>query len=68
MAVAVAVASGCTSDSIPSLGTSICHTCSPKKPKKKKYGSILEIVEVVEFEKQSQYHNLILYLDIIFRF
>ena len=29
--VAVAVASNCSSDSTPSLGTSICWGCSPKK-------------------------------------
>ena len=31
VAVAVVQASGCSSDSIPSLGTSICHRCGPKK-------------------------------------
>ena len=31
VAVSVAVASRCSSDSTPSLGTSICRTCSPKK-------------------------------------
>ena len=36
MAVAMAVASSCRSDLTPSLGTSICHKCSPKKTKKKK--------------------------------
>ena len=35
-AVAVAYASSYSSDSIPSLGTSICHRCRPKKKKKKK--------------------------------
>ena len=29
--VAVAVASSCGSDSTPSLGTSVCSRCSPKK-------------------------------------
>ena len=36
VAVAVAVASSCSSDLTPSLGTSTCCTYSPKKPKKKK--------------------------------
>ena len=36
MAVAVAVADSCSSDLIPSLGTSICHECGPKKRKKKR--------------------------------
>ena len=34
VAVAVAVASSCGSDSTPRLGTSICHRCGPKQPKK----------------------------------
>ena len=34
--VAVAVVSGYSSDSTPSLGTSMCHRCGPKKKKKKK--------------------------------
>ena len=35
VAVAVAQAGGYSSYSTPSLGTSICHRCSPKKQKKK---------------------------------
>ena len=35
VAVAVAVASSHSSDSTPSLGTSICHTCGPIKTKQK---------------------------------
>ena len=35
IAVAVAQAGSCSSYSIPSLGTSICCRCSPKKKKKK---------------------------------
>ena len=35
-AVAVAWAGSCSSNLTPILGTSICHTCSPKRPKKKK--------------------------------
>ena len=31
VAVAVAVAGSCSSNLTPSLGTSICHGCSPKK-------------------------------------
>ena len=34
IAVAVVKASSCCSNSTPSLGTSICLVCSPKKPKK----------------------------------
>ena len=33
IAIAVAQAGNCSSDSTPSLGTSICHKCSPKKKK-----------------------------------
>ena len=36
VAVAVAVAGSCSSDWTPSLGTSICYGCGPKKKKKKK--------------------------------
>ena len=36
VAVAVAPAGNYSSDSAPSLGTSMCHRCSPKKTKKKK--------------------------------
>ena len=36
MAVAVVQASSCSSDSTPSLGTSMCHRCGPEKTKKKK--------------------------------
>ena len=35
VAVAVVQASSCSSDSTPSLGTSTCHVCSPKKAKNK---------------------------------
>ena len=35
IAVTVVQASRCSSNSTPSLGTSICHGCSPKKQKKK---------------------------------
>ena len=34
--IAVAVAGSCSSDLTPSLRTSICHECGPKKEKKKK--------------------------------
>ena len=33
--IAVAVAGSCSSDSIPSLGTSACHICAPYPPKNK---------------------------------
>ena len=36
VAVAVVWASSCSSDSIPSLGTSICCQCGPKKAKKRR--------------------------------
>ena len=36
VAVVVVQASGYSPDSTPSLGTSICHKCGPKKTKKKK--------------------------------
>ena len=36
IAVAMVLAGSCSSNLIPSLETSICHRCSPKKTKKKK--------------------------------
>ena len=36
MTVAVAVTGSCSSNSTPSLGTTISHRCSPKKQKKRK--------------------------------
>ena len=36
IAVAVAEGGSYSSDSTPSLGTSLCHRCSPKKKKKRK--------------------------------
>ena len=36
IAAAVVYAGSCSSHVIPSLGTSICRGCGPKKPKKKK--------------------------------
>ena len=36
IAVAVAKAGSCICDLTPSLGTSICNKCGPKKKKKKK--------------------------------
>ena len=36
LAVAVVYVGGCSSNSTPTLGTSICYRCSPKKTKKKK--------------------------------
>ena len=36
VAVAVAWAGGYSSNSTPSLGTSVCHECSPKNQERKK--------------------------------
>ena len=45
IAVALVSASSCSSNSTPSLGTSICHRCGPKKKKIKRVnGSIIIIV------------------------
>ena len=38
IAVAVVEAGGCSSNSPPSLGTSMCHRCGLKKKRKKKKG------------------------------
>ena len=37
----MAVAGNCSSDSTPSLGTSTCHRCSPKKQKQKQNPTLL---------------------------
>ena len=44
IAVAVGWAGSDNSDLTPSLGTSICHRCSPKKTKKKEF--CLELVKI----------------------
>ena len=36
IAVAVAQTGSCSSNSTPSMETSVCHKCGPKKQKKKK--------------------------------
>ena len=41
--IAVAVVGSCGSDCIPSLGTSVCRECGPKKQKKKKKESDLRL-------------------------
>ena len=41
MAVAVAEACSCSSNWTPSLRTSICHRCSPKKEEEKKQNVVL---------------------------
>ena len=40
-------ASGYSSDSTPSLGTSVCCECSPKKTKRKRKGKKKDTVEVM---------------------
>ena len=52
--MAMAAASSYSSDLTPSLGTSICHWCSPKKKKTKqnktqKYSIILKFKHIVCF-------------------
>ena len=46
IAVVVVEAGSCRSDSSPSLGTSICRRCGPKKEKKKR-GGIPAVVQQV---------------------
>ena len=43
IAVAVAYASTCSPNSTPSLGTSVCHRCNPKKRKKRGIERILRL-------------------------
>ena len=57
--VALEQADGCSSDSPPSLGTSICCRCSPKKKKKKKKKKKSDIekwTHSYEIIKLSQYY------------
>ena len=49
IAVAVVYAGRLSSDSTPSLGTSICHRCGPKKKKKKRKKKRTELVEELSF-------------------
>ena len=44
IAVVVAQASSCSSDSTPSLGTSMCHGCGPKKQKKEKKSFSISLI------------------------
>ena len=52
--VAVAEAGGCSSDSTPSLGTSICCRCDPekKKTKKKRYSWTLTYFHEPEMKQK----------------
>ena len=52
--VAVAVAGGCNSDSTPSLETSICCRCRPKKQKKKKGGGDSEFLLLMLYSKTNE--------------
>ena len=57
LAVAVRQPSNCSSDSTPSLGTSVCHGCGPrnqKKKRKKKNCSVFILLHVVVQFSQPQ--------------
>ena len=53
-AVAVVEAGSCSSILTPSLGTSICHTCSPKKPKKRLYLKVMKFVLNTQYYKRKR--------------
>ena len=55
--MAVAVASSSSSDSTPSLGTSICYIFGPKKKKKKKKENVNEIPYLL-IRTNVSYHSL----------
>ena len=55
VAVAVAQAGNCSSNSTPSLGTSICHRCGPKKAKNKQTKTLL----IVKFQAQLNVQSLV---------
>ena len=61
VAVVVAKASSCSSNSIPSLGTSICCRCSCKKKKKKKKSQPIPR-ESEQFWEKSNLGAIFLYL------
>ena len=47
VAVAVMEVSSCSSDLTPSLGTSICRGCGPKKQKKKRKNFSIKLKELI---------------------
>ena len=49
VAVALAVAGSCSSDSTPSLGTSTCHRCHPEKEKNEKSKVILGVPAMAQW-------------------
>ena len=53
VAVAVAMAGSCSSDSTPSLGTPMCHRHSPKKKKKNQVITIFMMKTQTERQPQS---------------
>ena len=71
VAVAVAQAGSYSSDSTPSLGTSICHMCGPKKQKQKNKGRMyipqsLIIIKNIIFKMGKRFEdtgNQIRYMD-----
>ena len=54
--MAVVSASGYSSDLTPTLGTSICHRCGPKKEKKKKKQEREDVLDFCGYVKH--FHNL----------
>ena len=55
IAVPVVWAGSCSSDSIPSLGTSIGHECGPKKQKKKKkFLSKITMIKMLRHTKEKE--------------
>ena len=57
--MAVAEAGSCSSDSTPSMGTSICHGCVPKKKKKKKKKTKLGLLKLDLICKQISFSMVI---------
>ena len=58
IAMALAQASNCSSDSIPSLGTSICLGCSPRKDKKRQKRKNWEISPRKPHKEDTVWHKI----------
>ena len=52
VALAMTQAGNCSSNSAPSLGTSICHEYSPKKKKKKKIDKVNRRKEIIKIREE----------------
>ena len=66
IAVPVAKAASYSSDLTLSLGTSVCHRCSPKKKKKKKESRVLKWLKVSTMKRRGT--KIVLFLPFLYLF